>query len=973
LTGQAAATETGVAVVAPTLRIRVLGELDLRLGDAPVPPLESARAESLLAYLLVHRGTRVPRRQLAFLLWPDSSERQARTNLRHVLHTLRRGLPAAAGFLEVTARTLEWRADAPVWLDLAAFEAALDRGDDEQAVALYGGDLLAGCYDEWLLPERERLRDRHADALERLCARREAEGEHAEAIRLAERLRRHDPLREETYRRLMRLHDARADRARALRVYHQCAAVLERELGVAPSASTRAAYEALLPGTGEEADAQRPVLVGRAAERARLAARWRAAERGRAQLVLVTGEPGVGKTRLVEELRSWCAQRGAATAEARSYAAEGALAYGPVAAWLRSEALVARRVRLDRGRLGELARVLPEISGLPPPAPLPEAEQRQRLFDALADALATATGPLLLVADDLHWADRETLQLLQYVLRTRPEAPLLVAATARTEDMAALRELVTELAALDRVEHIELERLSREETAVLAGRLAGGALSGPAAERLFAETEGNPLFVLEALRAGWPSGSLTPRVQAVIEARLARLSPPARALASIAATVGREFTSDVLARAGETAEAALVPGLDELWRRRIVRERGPDGYDFTHDKIREVAYAALEPARRRRTHLLVARALEELHADEPGRVALHYDRAGAARQAVAWYERAADAAQRMHAQDKAARLLARALELARDPRRELAIVTALTPLVANAEGFGSAQVAELQRRALELGRAAGVDPAPPLLRSLALVALSNSDFDGARRYGELLRVRGERDGDDVLLVESDYVLGIAAFWRGELRAARHHFEAAVAGYRVEHRTVHLFSYGFDPQVVCLSRLANTLAFLGDAEAARRTRDAALAVAAEVGHAPSTETALVFAALLALDLGDTDDVRRYAAALRSATVKAATVIGEALGGYVQVLDGDRGAGLARARRALEDPGRHAPGHHACIARVVLAAGVAARDPRAGLEAAERLLAAGAGSALWAQEARVRRAELLGNARGTPTLA
>ena len=142
----------------------------------------------------------------------------------------------------------------------------------------------------------------------------------------------------------MRLHDARGDRARALRAYHVCAATLERELGIEPSAATREAYEALLP-----ACAPTPRRRG-ARVRARRAgggagaagALWRARERGGAQLVLVTGEPGIGKSRLVEELRSWCAHGGAVTAEARSYAAEGAVAYGPVVAWLRSEAIATR-------------------------------------------------------------------------------------------------------------------------------------------------------------------------------------------------------------------------------------------------------------------------------------------------------------------------------------------------------------------------------------------------------------------------------------------------------------------------------------------------------------------------------------------------------------------------------------------------------------------------------------------------------
>src|ERR687888_1697574 len=120
------------------LGVRLLGELDLRLGETALPALESARAESLLAYLLIHRDAPQPRQRLAFLLWPDSTEAQARTNLRHVLHRLRRALPDADRFLDVTPRTLQWRPDAPFRLDVAAFEDALARADagDEQLDAL---------------------------------------------------------------------------------------------------------------------------------------------------------------------------------------------------------------------------------------------------------------------------------------------------------------------------------------------------------------------------------------------------------------------------------------------------------------------------------------------------------------------------------------------------------------------------------------------------------------------------------------------------------------------------------------------------------------------------------------------------------------------------------------------------------------------------------------------------------------------
>src|SRR4051794_8625958 len=192
------------------LAVRLLGELDLRLGETSLPPLESGRAESLLAYLLLHRDAPQPRQRLAFLLWPDSTEPQARTNLRKVLHNLRHALPDAERFLEVTARTLRWRPDAPLRLDVAAFEDALVRARDDdldalrEAVDAYTGDLLEGSYDEWLLDERERLRQCHLDALDRLARRLAERGDAARAIVYAERLVRHDPLREPPHPLLLR-------------------------------------------------------------------------------------------------------------------------------------------------------------------------------------------------------------------------------------------------------------------------------------------------------------------------------------------------------------------------------------------------------------------------------------------------------------------------------------------------------------------------------------------------------------------------------------------------------------------------------------------------------------------------------------------------------------------------------------------------------------------------------------------------
>ncbi len=988
--------------VQPLARARVLGRFDLSLDGVQVPPLESARAESLLAFLVLHQNTATSRQHLAFLLWPDSTEAQARTNLRHLLHTLRRRLPDADRYLEVTARTVGWRADAPCRLDVSAFEELLDaRGDDgneqalREAVELYTGDLLEGCYDEWLIGERERLRLRQLDALAKLATLCEDRADTDGAIGYAERLVRGDPLREGAYRQLMRCHDARGDRGRAVRAYHVCCSTLERELSVRPSAETDAVYRGLVRHRPDPAPAARagPPLVGRGHEQAQLASAWRSTGAGQSRLVLVTGEAGVGKSRLVEEFREWCARRGAAIADARCYPAEGSLAYAPVVTWLRSAALRTRLPRLDTARLTELARLVPEMlvdrPALPPPAPLPEGDQRRRLFDAVAALVLAGGGPLLLIVDDLQHVDRETCRLLHYLLRVQPAARLLVLATARREDVEAdhpMHDLLAGVRARDRLAEIALGRLDRDETAVLAERVAGGRLSDSDVAHLYDETEGNPLFVVEALRAGWtPDGSLSPRVHSVIEARLAQLSEPARDLVGLAATIGREFSTDVLAAATDTDEDTLLAGLDELWRKQIVRERseGTAGatYDFSHDKIRQVAYLDVSPVRRRRLHARIAAALEQAHRADPGpvsvQIAAHLDRAGAVAAAVEWYRRAADAAQLLHAGAQAVGLLNRSLELLpalpespdRDARELDIRIALLAPLV-SVESYASPAMSANQQRALALARVLGVEPAPPLLRSLVLSTLTRSDFVQATAFGLQLRAAADRDGDDVLVVEAAYVLGIAAFWQADLETARRQFELAVERYRVQDHTTHVIRYAHDPKVVCLSRLANTLWFLGLPGDARAARAAALDWATTVGHRFSRSIALTFAVQLALDMDDERELREYVDELRSIGHEGVTRhVAAAFSGYVAVLDGDTDDGMAAISAAVEHTrdGGGAPGQHAIMVRLLLAAHLAAGDTDAALDVADRLLAMGGTARLWAPEARRVRTDLVAGGR------
>src|SRR5215510_5249548 len=317
------------------LEIRLLGVVEIILEGRRLRAFDSLRLQRFLALIALRRGPQ-HRSRLAFELWPDSNERQARTNLRKLLHEFRHSLPDIGAFVEIDNETVRWIPTGPTEVDVLRFRDAMAAGDLELAARLYTGDLLPACYDNWVLEERAKLRAEAYGALVRLTEEAAGRDDYRTTIRHAQRIIDLEPTDEAAVRIQMEAHLALGDRAAALRSYHRYAEVLERDLEVSPGEVIRAMYQQLRALNRDEVQgkflaplAESP-FVGRDIEWNLLKEVWNTARKSGAHLVLVTGEPGIGKSRLALELGRRVQVEGNVVVSARAYEAAGRLPWGPV-------------------------------------------------------------------------------------------------------------------------------------------------------------------------------------------------------------------------------------------------------------------------------------------------------------------------------------------------------------------------------------------------------------------------------------------------------------------------------------------------------------------------------------------------------------------------------------------------------------------------------------------------------------------
>jgi DNA-binding SARP family transcriptional activator/tetratricopeptide (TPR) repeat protein len=1097
------------------LTLSFLGCFHVCLDDRPVTDFKSDKVRALLAYLAVEADRPHRREALAGLLWPDRTDRDALSNLRYALASLRRTIDdhtAIPPFLLITPHTIQFNRASDFWLDVAEFErqiagaaqrsSAIDLspsavGQLQSAISLYRGGFLAGFsvgdaapFEEWALLRREQIGQQVMSALGDLSAYHEERGEYKAAQAYARQQVAQEPWNEEVHRALMRTLALDGQRSAALHQYRACRDLLRDELGVEPAEETVELYAAIRAGmlvdketreqgnkeTGKQADldiCQRtpsslvylsthllvsptPPFVAREGQLAQLDASLQRALVGVGGVVFVAGEAGSGKTALLGEFarRTMKAHADLVVAGGNCNATAGIgdpyLPFREILQLLSGD-IEAKRAgaTLTPDHARRLWAVLPDtVSALMEAGPdlvdtfvpraslilraeafaggvargawqdrlsrlrqppggdarnQPSALQQTNLSEQVIRVLQLLARhhPLLLILDDLQWADAGSVSLLFHLGRRLAGSRILVVAAYRPDAIAPgpedtrhpLAAVVNELQRVSGDRPIDLDQCEGRQFVEALLNVEPNRLSAGFRAQLVRHTEGHPLFTVELLRGlkeggdlvrdaegRWVEGpalhwdKLPARVEAVIAERIGRLPDRCRALLAAASVEGEEFTAEIIARVLGVEKSAILQCLsgDLGDRLRLVTAVSLQGlgarklsrYRFRHHLFQQYLYDHLDAVRRAHLHEAVGSALVALGGETPGdlealapRLAWHFEAAGLAERAAYHYLQAGRRAARLAAHEDAITHLTHGLALLDglpDSPERLQLKLDLCLAVISPYAFARSYLAPERTRALE--RAYELSQHPMLagspqrgfaLASMAFFATWTAEPDRARQFGEQFLRMAERNPDPQQLQLAHLLLGVAWLWRGDFVPAHEHLKRALADYdfRCPHPMDLLF--GIHVGVINLGWESFVLWQLGYPDQALQYLDRTLAAAQESDHRETQAFARTLAAMTSFVMaGDADAGRSQIEALWSLHVEK-----PALGAWVNSLagwntsgDGQSENSLEQARQAIATSGVMGSGFGRAAQLALLALGYAqAGQAEKGLGALDEALA------------------------------
>ncbi|MET0457644.1 MAG: BTAD domain-containing putative transcriptional regulator [Ilumatobacteraceae bacterium] len=693
--------------MAGLLEVGLLGSVEVR-ASGDVVPIAGAKLKAIVALLALSSPHPVSAERLIDGVWDDELPGNPTNSLHAQISSLRRLLGRDAierrgqGYLLAVG---------PDDVDTIRFERLVRAGheavaDDPAtavqhfaaALSLVRGPVLGDITEFRFARETAaRLDELVSGAHEGLVDGRLAIGEHTAVVGELTALVQHHPLHERFHAQLVIALYRCGRQADALQAYHQARRVLLEELGVEPCPELRALEVAILrqdptldapafsapqpsrtagpTSAARDGSATRFALVGRGGDVAALRADLASVRTGRGRVALVGGEPGVGKTRLVEEIADDAVAAGAVVAWGRCYEGRGAPAFWP---WVQIVGdLIDRFDRLDRAVVadavrttaGDLAQVLPAVkefaADLEPPPPEDPESARFRLGQAITTTVRRLARhrPVVVVLDDLHWADPASLDVLAVLAGTLAEDPILALGTFRDVGLAGntpLSDALVELSRRPTTRRLDLSGLDLESLADLVA-MTGSELDDVALDAVHRRTNGNPFFVIELLRHtpggheqrrdGDPIGTPIPHgVKGVVRQRVQRLPEPTIRTVTFAAALGQAFDLAVLAASLDVDGATLLDHLEPALSAGLVVDSvgRTSRYRFAHGLVNETIYQDLGPAQRARTHHLIAQALDDHHGDSTGphvlEAAAHWSRAVPAAPVAVAVEHALEAA-----------------------------------------------------------------------------------------------------------------------------------------------------------------------------------------------------------------------------------------------------------------------------------------------------------------------------------------
>ncbi|MBK9053564.1 MAG: AAA family ATPase [Chloroflexi bacterium] len=663
----------------PVLQLYFLGPPRIEYTGQLIEP-DTRKATALLAYLAL-TGERQSRDALSAFLWPEYDEQRGRAALRRTLSTLKSITGAA---LWHTNRDIIGLEPGQFTCDVHQFRQYLKEQKWDAAAALYRDDFLAGFtlrdsipFDDWQLLQAQTLKRELEHGLETLVQQLAQRQQWEAALNYAHRWLQLDPLREEAHRHLIKLYAQQGRRDAALRQYHECVQILDEELGVSPLAETTALAQTI--ESDQFVTTPPPVvpvpvivtpaipLVGRASALATLQQALTQVEPD-GYFLAISGEAGVGKTRLVETFLSATT---CPVITVTCHEGEKHLAYAPfVQALQRALTLPEAEKVLATCQptiLAEVARLLPELGARFPHLPAVPSDgpgAQVRFFTGVGQLLTqlmTVQQPGIFFLDDAHWADSASLELLAYLVRRLEQRPLLVLVAWREEEIQPDHPLVRLLAEMRRTGHgdqVQLPRFTPEEVEQL---LQNSGLPLTLTERLYAESEGLPYFAAAYLTNLAEQGrtgivwTLPASVLDLWQGRLLQVSETGRQLLQTAAAIGRGFGFDLVQTVSGRGEEEAIIGIDELVARGLLLEQNGPTYDFSHHKLRDWVYETMSLMRRRLLHRRLAERLEQQGKRlaqlslSAGQIARHYQLAGQNEDAATYYVQAGDYARTLFA------------------------------------------------------------------------------------------------------------------------------------------------------------------------------------------------------------------------------------------------------------------------------------------------------------------------------------